>query len=329
MPGLAGVVGRIPGIGRLCRRRERARIRLAKALAGHREARVTRKQAIAAARQAILEAEKTVAAARGEIARVYAKAWADAYGVSRSHAAHAELRAWLADLAPWTPDGAAMLRVGGDRDGGYVMADDFDGIVGAVSAGVGDDVSWDLAIADRGIPVVQLDHTVAAPPRVHPQFDFRRRKLVPDPPLDANGATLGGLLAAPPFDRGGDAVLKVDIEHDEWAVLDAASPAQLARFRQIVVEFHWIERFADPDWRATARRVTAKLAGGHRAIHVHGNNASPFTIVAGVPLPRVIEVSWLRRDDRHFVPADRVCPGPLDRPNMPDRPDLTFVLPAP
>lgn len=327
--GLRGLIARIPLFRRLYGHGDRRRARLAKALAANREVLATRDEALAAARQAARRSEEAVAAARSEIARIYAKVWIDAFGICRTHEEHAELRAWIADLAPWEAEGGTRLRVGADRDGGYIMLEDFEGIVGAVSAGIGGDVSWDLAIAGRGIPVVQLDHTVEAPPEPHALFRFHRRKLVPDGLGRPHTATLRDILAAPPFDRGGDAILKMDIESDEWAVLDAASPADLARFRQIVLELHAIERFAEPGWRATARRVTAKLAATHRSIHVHGNNAAPFAIVAGVPLPRVFEVSWLRADGRRFVPSDRTCPGPLDRPNMPDRPDLTFVLPAP
>lgn len=327
MVGLGKVARRLPYIGRLYRQRDRMRERLAKALAERRTALDERDEARAAAGQAVAEAESAAATAREEIARAQAHAWAEAYGVCRSHEERAELRAWLADIAPWTPEGEEKVRIGADKDGGYVMTGDFDGIVGAVSAGIGGDVSWDLAIAGRGIPVVQLDHTVEGPPQDHPLFAFRRRRLVPEGEGGPDTATLGGILAEPPFDRGGDALLKMDIEHDEWGVLDAARPADLARFRQIVLEFHSTERFAEPSWRAQAQRATAKLAAAHRAIHLHGNNAAPFIVVAGVPLPRVFEVSWLRADGRRFRPADGTCPGPLDRPNMPDRPDLTFVLP--
>src|SRR5476651_2191886 len=67
-------------------------------------------------------------------------------------------------LAPERAEGVAKIRVGGRHDGGYVMLDDFRGIEGAYSLGIGPDVGWDLALAERGVPVWQYDPTVSGPP---------------------------------------------------------------------------------------------------------------------------------------------------------------------
>jgi hypothetical protein len=41
-------------------------------------------------------------------------------------------------------------------------------------------------------------------------------------------------------------ILKLDIEGDEWSVLDNASADLLLRFDQIALEFHGSERIEDP-----------------------------------------------------------------------------------
>ena len=84
-------------------------------------------------------------------------------------------------LSQFTPRGAvgrAKIRVGNQTgDGGYVMLDDFEGIVGALSAGIGRDVSWDQDIAGRGIDVYQFDGTITEPPATHERFRFFRRMI--------------------------------------------------------------------------------------------------------------------------------------------------------
>jgi hypothetical protein len=56
--------------------------------------------------------------------------------------------------------------------------------------------------------------------------------------------------------------------------------------------------------------------------------------IGGLVLPQVLEVSYVRRADHtgRFVPRDEVFPTDLDRPNLPDMPDLflgrTFSSPA-
>ena len=54
------------------------------------------------------------------------------------------------------------------------MLDDFGGITAALSLGVADDPSWDLAIGERGIPTFQFDHTINKPPAEHPNLTFAR-----------------------------------------------------------------------------------------------------------------------------------------------------------
>ena len=64
-------------------------------------------------------------------------------------------------LSPMDVEGVGYVRVGGDNDGGYVMLDDFKRkIEAAYSFGIGSDVSWDEAMACRGIDVFMYDHTI-------------------------------------------------------------------------------------------------------------------------------------------------------------------------
>jgi len=84
---------------------------------------------------------------------------------------------FLQHVAPRRVVGRPKARVGGIADGGYVMLDDFAGVRTAISGGIGDDVSWDLEIAERGIDVLQVDNTVPGPPVQHPRFEFRRLRI--------------------------------------------------------------------------------------------------------------------------------------------------------
>lgn len=223
-------------------------------------------------------------------------------------------------LTPRRAVGVRKLRVGGEGDGGYVMLDDFAGIGGALSFGIGPDCSWDADVADRGIPVHQYDHTVDGPPTPHRGFRFFRTAIGAQPGEGCE--SLGGAtakLAAPDSDR---LLLKVDIEGAEWEMFDAATVAELARFAQIVVEFHHLHRVLDPAWRARAERVLRKLRARFEVVHVHGNNAGPHALIGQVPVPDIIEVSYARSATYRCEDTDEIFPTPLDRPNVPGRADL-------
>jgi hypothetical protein len=219
------------------------------------------------------------------------------------------LRDFVSLMKPMRPMGLRKIRVGRPCDGGYVMVDDFQGILSALSVGVGDDVSWDLDIAARGIEVLQFDPTVDGPPAFNSLFHFERIGL--GATSRAGFATLHELLSK----VEGTTIAKIDIEGDEWDVLASVGDDDLQRIRQLVVEFHSLERFVDKSWRAVAIRALTNVARHFQSVHIHGNNCLPFAVVGGMPIPRALEVTFLRRADHAFEADMAEYPTELDFPN--------------
>ena len=65
-----------------------------------------------------------------------------------------ELLALLERLGPMACT-QGKVRIGTHGDEGYVLPDDLHGIAQALSIGIGHDASFDLELAQRGIPVIQ------------------------------------------------------------------------------------------------------------------------------------------------------------------------------
>ncbi|WP_198372941.1 hypothetical protein [Roseomonas rosulenta] len=234
-------------------------------------------------------------------------------------------------LSPQRAQGTPKIRVGASHDGGYVMLDDWEGLAGALSIGIGTDDSWDRAVLARGLPVAQFDHTIAAPPTATPGLAWLPLGIGTE---DLNNLrTLRSMLALAALPPTGDLLLKLDAEAAEWPALgcyEAAAP--LGRFRQIVIELHWFERVADPDWFAVAARALGHIASTHAVVHVHANNGGGVALLGGICFPRVLEVTFARRNAYAFEPEDGPFPTPLDTPCNPVRPDLflgSFRFPPP
>jgi glycosyltransferase involved in cell wall biosynthesis len=226
---------------------------------------------------------------------------------------------FLSNFTPRRAVGRNKIRVGNKAgDGGYVMLDDFSGIVGAISAGIGSDVSWDMEIADRGIDVFQFDHTVTGSPVAHDRFHFFRHRISPQDTNDSESIqTVIGRLP-----DEGQLILKIDIEGAEWDVLDVATVDDLGRVAQFVGEFHGFSNVIKNDWRERVTRVMTKLNSVFQIVHVHGNNWSPFNMVANVPFPDVIELTLVNRSLYQFEDTDEIYPTSIDRPNHEHRPDI-------
>lgn len=234
-------------------------------------------------------------------------------------------------LEPRRAAGAGKVRVGGANDGGYVMLDDWSGIAGAISIGIGNDDAWDRAILARGIPVAQFDHTITDPP-------VRAEGLAWQPlgvaAADVNNVrTLASLIRLSGLPEAGDLLLKMDAESAEWAVFAAGEEvAPVGRFRQITLELHWFDRVAETAWFATAEAALSYLARTHAVIHVHANNWGGMALIGGIPFPRVLEITYARRDAYVLDPEHGPFPSSIDAPCNPEKPDLylgSFRFPPP
>lgn len=222
-------------------------------------------------------------------------------------------------MAPRRVTSHRKIRVGGRTDGGYVMLDDFATLQTAFSLGVGPNVDWDYAIAERGIAVHQFDHTVTGPPRRHPGFHFNKRRI--DARASGDVDNLETLLAKNGATARFSNLLKLDIEGSEWALLAEADAASLSRFPQILCEFHDLALVHDDQHFARMMRALRRLRESFEVVHVHGNNCGGRLFVADQAMPNVLELTFAHRDAYAFADDPETFPTALDCPNNPRMPD--------
>lgn len=227
---------------------------------------------------------------------------------------------FLSLLAPMDPVGVAKTRLGGDADGGYVMLDCIRPSVPVLSYGVGPDVTFDLAMAERGHPVIAFDHTVETIPGTHEKLRWVREGIAERDEPDKRLASLA-THASRHAPSGEDMILKLDVEGAEWHALLAAPDTLLARFQQIVGEFHSFESIAHAGGLGLRRDVLQKLLRQFALVHVHSNNAQPFFTVHGMPVSNLLELSFVRLDVCPTVPSTALFPTALDRPCDPRAPE--------
>ncbi len=227
----------------------------------------------------------------------------------------------LKRLEPVTVNGFGKIRVGKEHDGGYIMLDDFAGIEAAYSIGINNDISWDKQVAAYGIDIFQYDHTIDTLPEQNPHFRWSKIGLgVVDNPA-ASLESLPSLITRNGHEACNEMLLKFDIEDAEWDVFGALDSAYLKQFRQIVGEFHFFNLATDrPRFNKMLRTVLA-LTAHHSVVHVHANNCAAWCITGAVPIPSVLEFTFVRNEGKTFSPFTETFPTRLDMPNYPFRPD--------
>ncbi|OJW47185.1 MAG: hypothetical protein BGO67_03665 [Alphaproteobacteria bacterium 41-28] len=228
----------------------------------------------------------------------------------------------ISHLTPVTVQGFNKIRMGNQFDGGYIMLDNLDEITAAYSLGIGGDVSWDLEMAQKHIPIFQYDHTIECLPIEHPLFKFSQLGVGEYSDVDNKIETLQSIMEKNGHDGDCNLILKIDIEGGEWETFDSLDVKYLKKFSQIICEFHDFSRAVEGKWYKRAMQVFKKLQVYHRIIHVHGNNYAPLLIIENVPFPEVLEVTYLRLDNHSFTESQEVYPTSIDRPNNPQCVDI-------
>ncbi|MBM4226217.1 MAG: hypothetical protein FJ164_00485 [Gammaproteobacteria bacterium] len=209
-----------------------------------------------------------------------------------------------------------LIRLGGDGDGGYLVPDDLAGIQRCFSPGVGPTSAFENSLLERGIPCHLADGTVEGPSFTHSLMTFEKLNL---------GAQTGdGVVSladwvnrhAAPGDN--DLLLQMDIEGAEYPVLAATDPSLFKRFRIIVMELHQLDQLTNLNGGVVNRRIPRciePLLDDFAVVHIHPNNHSPISHVAGYAVSRAMEFTLLRRDRITQSRPARVFPHPLDQPN--------------
>ncbi|WP_298212665.1 hypothetical protein [Ferrimicrobium sp.] len=219
-------------------------------------------------------------------------------------------------LTPLTPHGARFTRIGGENDGGYVMVDQGLSDTSVYNFGIGQEVTWDQAMASMGNRIYQYDHTIEAPPSVEGDTVFYALGL--GSKTDETMISLPDALATHHDQARDDLILNIDIEGGEWDILPLLTTRDLAPFSQIVMELHHLLRIVeDHAFQRQVYHSLEVLIDTHQVVHVHANNYGTRGLADGVMGYDVLEVTLVRKADWEFTDCQYVFPRTLDRPNNP------------
>lgn len=219
--------------------------------------------------------------------------------------------------------GLPLTRVGGEADGGYLLPDDFDGVRYCFSPGVGKKATFERDLYARGIHSFLADYSVDAPPAGLQDCDFEKKFV--GAVAGEKVMTLDDWVARKcPYSSSGDLILQMDIEGAEYETLLATSLQTLSRFRMIVLEIHKLNHLSNKMYFHFVEAAMNKVLSLFEVAHIHGNNLAGLTALAGIDVPRVAEITFLRKDRvREKSPLIQL-PNPLDRPNVPGKAELSL-----
>lgn len=244
------------------------------------------------------------------------------FGISVSKATDPErVRQLAAKLHPVVTK-FPLIRAGSEGDGGYLVPDDLEGLVACFSPGVDNRASFETFMIDRKIPCFLADASVKKAPIDGDNVHFIPKYI--GVINDEMTMTLDDWIAnQKPGD--GDIILQMDIEGAEWPVLLSASTAILRRCRIIVLELHDVDLLMDKRAFLLASSALNRLLEEFNVVHNHPNNYCGLVKNGTLELPRVMEITLLRKDRASTLGYAKDFPHLLDRVN--DKNNSDVVLP--
>lgn len=225
-----------------------------------------------------------------------------------------DARVLLRSLRPLDP-GLPFVRVGPDSDGGYLLPDDLDGITHCFSPGVGSTSDFERELVEKGITCFLADYSVNRPVLDGDGIFFDKKYVGCS--TDDVFVTLDDWVSGRLVGETGDFLLQMDIEGGEYAALLNVSDRLLQLFRIIVVEFHSVDKWFDSRFHQfVVEPMFRKLLRYFRVVHLHPNNYCPAEEVAGILVPPLMEVTFLRKDRLINDSPRHDFPHELDRDNV-------------
>lgn len=195
-----------------------------------------------------------------------------------------------------------LVRVGSEFDGGYIVIQKDYSNTFLISAGISNNNDFEMGFAEMGGHGHQVDYTVESAPKKHPNLTFEPSRVVGEYEKKENyDVSLDDLytkcIENTAFE-GQKNVLKMDIEGSEWEILDSSTV--LHKFDQILLEIHYLERFADKKYQVQYMSAINKLFKNFFPIAIAGNNCCGFVTIGGYSVPRVVEMTLLNKNNHFF-----------------------------
>jgi hypothetical protein len=220
-------------------------------------------------------------------------------------------------------NGHELIRIGNHGDGGYLLPDDLHGVNGCLSIGSNGEWSFEKDLFQYASISSHILDLEEKKPVDLDKNNFFHSGLLGVKNTDQY-VTLEKFLQKCDLDSVGELILKLDIESAEYEVLLDASTDTLKKFRIMVVEFHYFSKCLNPDLLLSRFiKIFTKLDMVFDIVHFHPNNCEEVFRFNKSRMPRVVEMTFHRKERAKIPLVWAKLPHRLDRANVPFRPEIT------
>jgi len=195
----------------------------------------------------------------------------------------------------------APIRVGSEKDGGYVIPDILADIDVCLSFGISDNCDLELQLTDLGIKVFAIDGSISELPTFNQLIEFTPKYVGRSEDkrfIDANQWIADAV-------RDYESVMfSMDIEEYEWEIILEIDDYLLNKVDLFVIELHGLHQLCHRSFLQKVRAALLKLSEKFVVTNVNVNNTSPMVNFKGVrTFGSVVEVTYTSKAyiERHKI----------------------------
>ena len=210
-----------------------------------------------------------------------------------------------------------LIRLGEAGDGGYLAPDDLSEISACFSGGGGgggNTVKFEYDLANLGIKCFIADYSFNNLPEPQHQNFFFLKKFLGIENTD-ECINFNEYVDSNISDKH-DYILKLDVEGDEYAILQNLREQYLKRMRIIILEVHNFCYILTPVGFEIIKMIFTKLQKNHSIVHITPNNITPkIKFLKKITLFNQLEITFLRNDRITEKKPQKFFPHSLDSKN--------------
>ena len=190
-------------------------------------------------------------------------------------------------------------------DGSYVTLDDFNNIKIAYSFGISHMIQFDNELANRGIDVYMYDHTIDSLPYNHSKFHWKKIGICASYEKSEQYKTLEDLMKENGHIAEKDMILKIDVEHWEWNVLNELREEILKQFKYLLIEFHFDEPLNKSE---LYYNVLKKIKKTHQVFYNRCQFRDNLVKFGNNVICQFLELSYVIREGNQFSKDEVIYP---------------------
>jgi len=236
----------------------------------------------------------------------------------------------------WPVDtGVPLIRLGGTKDGSYLVPNAIDGIQLCLSPGTCGIIDFERSLSEIfGIPCLLCDPAENAPENLPPLLKFDRIALASVDGPDTR--SISSWMHSHGYGDASPLLLSMDIEGGEIDVILGMQEDLFSRIRIATIEFHYLHLLhlqpASP-YSSGVLQAINKIARFMDIVHFKPNNNCPFEIRSPNGdvsiLYSAIELTFLSKQLRKHTPIPRnfyEFPHQLDKSNVSNKSEVNYSV---